>query len=240
MRAFILRSALHLLALVALANPADAGLIVTKMDTSTPIMTLTIPAAGMNGESGYVGPNTISYDGSKPVLAYCTDLFRSINISDSYGVIPQPLSTLAGGDQVARLFTADAVLGGGTWVDKAALQLAIWDVVESSRRGISPFAPPGAATAPAMLNAGEFKMPGVVDITASGIDLQDVMARVRLLLAAAPTVAKADLAYYAPGDYGQGFVLAVPVPEPSSLLSASIAGLIGLGYAWRRRARSAV
>src|SRR5579871_2383771 len=185
----MLRTVLVALALVAPAAPAGAGLMTTMMDTGTPIMTFTIPAGGINGESGYVGPNTISYEGSSPVLAYCTDLFRTIGINDSYQVTPQSLSTLPGGDMVARLFTADSVLGGSTWVDKAALQLAIWDVVESGRRGIGPLDPPTVAVAPVILTAGEFKVPDVVDITASGIDLRAVMGRVTSLLDLAPTVA---------------------------------------------------
>ena len=107
-------------------------------------MTFTIPSQGINGEGGYVGPNSVSLDGSPFVDAYCTDLFRSIGVNDSYPGSVQPLSALPGGDVVARLFTADTILGSPTPTSKAALQLAIWDVVESARFGLAPWTRPGS------------------------------------------------------------------------------------------------
>ncbi len=232
MRGFILRFSLPFLALAALATPADGGLIVTQMDTSTPIMTFTIPSRGVNGESGYVGPNTVSLGGGAAVQAYCTDLFRSIGIDDHYPGSVHPLSSLPGGNLVARLFSADAALGGSTPEDKAALQLAIWDVVEFSRLGLGPLDPLKVGS----LNKTEYKINGVLDITAGSVSLVTIMDRVSSLLNLAPSLPGTRLTFFGTDtDYGQGFVSVAPVPEPSTILSASIAGLIGLGYAWRRR-----
>ena len=119
MRFVMLRLALPTLALAVLTAPADAGQIVTQMNTSTPVMTFTIPSQGINGEGGYVGPNSVSLNNGPFVQAYCTDLFRSIGVNDQYAADIQPLSTLSGGDLVARLFSADAALGGATPADKA-------------------------------------------------------------------------------------------------------------------------
>src|SRR4051794_36923710 len=97
--------------LVSVAGPARAGIITTQMDTSTPIFTFDVPSRGVAGEGGYVGPNTVRFDGSGPVQAYCTDLFRTIGVDDSYAGSLQPLSALTNGDLVAKLFAADRLSG---------------------------------------------------------------------------------------------------------------------------------
>ena len=121
---------------------ANADLITTNMNTSTPIFTFNIPSKGVNGESGYVGPNSITFDGSGPVPAYCTDLFKDIGIQDSYQASLEPLSNLANGSMVAKLFTVDASLHDTSWLEKAAMQLAIWNVVETGRAGMGLFTDP--------------------------------------------------------------------------------------------------
>jgi hypothetical protein len=221
-----------ILVLALLSAPAEAGFITTSMDGSTPVMTFTIPGGGLNHEEGYVGPSTISYNGSASVQAYCTDIFKSIGVQDGYAATAQPLSALAGGDLVAKLFSADAALGGSNAVTKAALQLAIWDVVESARAATTPLDPLTAGT----LTSTEYKIAGVVDITSTGLDLITVMGRVSSLLNLAPTLHSTALTYIEPStSYGQGFVTPQAVPEPSSVILIGI-GAVGLvGLRSRRR-----
>jgi hypothetical protein len=218
--------------LALLSAPADAGFITTNMDGSTPVMTFTIPGAGVNGEGGYVGPNTISYNGSAPVQAYCTDIYKSIGVQDGYAATVQPLSTLAGGDLVAKLFSADAALGGNSAVTRAALQLTIWDVVEHAREAKAPLDPLTIGT----LTSTEYKITGVLDMTSTNLDLIAVMGRVSSLLSLAPSLHSTALTYISPStSYGQGFVTPQAVPEPSSVILVGI-GAVGLmGLRSRRR-----
>ena len=238
MRLVMGRMAVPALALALIAAPADAGQITTRMDTNTPVMTFTIPGKGMYGEGGYVGPNSVSLNGGPFVSGYCTDLFRSIGVDDQYAAGVQPLSTLPGGNLVARLFTADAALGGTTPTDGAAMQIAVWDVVESARAGLGPVDPLKVGT----LTATDYSIGGVVDIASSAVNMIGVMDRVSALLNAAPSDTPANLTFFAAGpSYGQGFVTLAAVPEPSTLISAGL-GLAGvLGMMLRRglsRARS--
>lgn len=249
-------STLHLvlaaLTLSTLAAPADADLITTSMDTSTPIMTFVIPAAGINGESGYVGPNTIVFDGTSTSQAYCTDLFRSIGVNDSYAAKFAPLSDLSNHSLVSRLFAADSALGDVSSLEKAALQLAVWDVIETGRAGLGgftdPFAFPSQRTdrgsdhvnvygddAHTQLLFGLSSSSLVLDAA----DGSGVLDRMDDLISQAGRLAVgADLFYIQPTTgYGQGFVGLRSVPEPPSLI-LSIVGLTGaIGLELRRRCR---
>lgn len=233
------------------ASPSRADYVATSMDTATPIMTISVPARGMNGEAGYVGPNSVSYDGGPAAAAYCTDLFRTIAANDRYDASEQPLSGLANGAFVARLFAADAATGDAGPLEHAALQLAIWDSVEAGRAGLGDFVDPLGFDAgrvdrgPDHFNVytdgtkstllfGLSSSALVVD-AADGSGVADRMSRL-LLAAEALSGPGADLTYLAPGtSYGQGFVKVRSVPEPSALLLSGI-GLIGLlGLHFRRK-----
>lgn len=226
MRSLMLRIAVPTLALGAFTAPVDAGLV-THMDTANaPIMTFTIPSQGMYGESGYVGPNSVKLGNGPFIQAYCTNLFRSIGIDDSYPASIQPLSALPGGDLVARLFTADAASKDSSTMEKAALQLAIWDVVESARMGLAPSNPGRVGP----LTSMEYKVAGAIDVKWYSADMNNVIDRVSSLLnTASPTsYARAKLTYIGTDtSYGQGFAELTPVPEPSTFISAGL-GLIGL------------
>ncbi|MDB5353481.1 MAG: hypothetical protein JWN86_4728 [Planctomycetota bacterium] len=255
MNALKIPRALVLLSLLAVPA-ARADYLTTSIDTNTPIITLNIPSAGVNGESGYVGPNRISYDGSAPVEAYCTDLFRSIGVNDHYAASIAPLSSLSNGTLVARLFSADAARHDGSAMEKAALQLAIWDVVETGRAGLGGYTDPFAFAANRIdrgsdhLNVYGDDAKTVLlfglsssSLTMDGPDGSGVLNRMDDLLLSAAQMSGpgASLTYIAPGSYGQGFVYAqrIPnfqsVPEPSSLILSFI-GLAGfLGVHLRRR-----
>lgn len=254
MRILSPRSVLTAIVLTALAAPAVRGdLLTTQMDTHTPIITFRVPSEDVNGESGYVGPNSVSFDGSASVPAYCTDLFRSIHVNDQYAAHTAPLSTLANGDLVAKLFRADAALGDHSALEKAALQLAVWDVVETGRAGLGGFFDPFAA-GPLRIESG----PGSFSLFADdartdlvfGLSTKDlvvhdsagsgVLDRMDSLLLSASTFTGpgAELIYIAPdGSYGQGFVSSGfrPVPEPSSLLLSCLGLVAFIGLSFRRR-----
>jgi len=257
-----LRRALAMLALAVLTAPAArAGFITTRMSTSTPILTFTIPSEGIHGESGYVGPNMVSYDGSPQVAAYCTDLFRSIGVDDHYAAEGAPLSGLTNGSMVARLLSADAALGDPSALEKAALQLAIWNTVETGRAGLGDYTDPFGSPAQRIESGPDhFRLYSddarshllfglsSSDLVVSNPDGSGVLERMdALLLSASRTSGPgAALTYYAPGgSYGQGFVglnrsFAAPraVPEPSSLI-LSVVGMTGLFGVYLRRRLSA-
>ena len=249
-----IRPALAALALAWLIAPAvRANIITTSMDTSTPIMTFNIPSKGVNGESGYVGPNSVSFNGSAPVSAYCTDLFRSIGVNDSYSASLQPLSDLANGDFVARLFVADASHAPSA-LEGAALQLAIWDVVETGRAGLGSYIDPlSFSSADVSKGSDHFDVYTSAshstllfglsssDLVVYAADGSGVLNRMDDLLVAAAGLSGpgAALTYIEPTtSYGQGFVSVTnvrAVPEPSSLVLAGL-GLAGmLGRRFRRR-----
>jgi hypothetical protein len=251
------RIALVALALATLAAPANADFLTTSMDTSTPVMTFSIPSAGINGESGYVGPNTVSFDGSAPFQAYCTDLYRSIGVNDQYAAQAAPLSDLSNGGLVSKLFTVDAAMGDGGALEKAALQLAIWNVVETGRAGGSGYTDPFAYS-PLRVDRGSDHIYVYGDdartqllfglssgsLVVDGSGGSGVLNRMDDLLFQASNLAGpgADLLYIAPStSYGQGFVGLRTVPEPSSLILSSLglSVIVGVQLRWRCRTRLA-
>ena len=146
-----MRSLLWFLALslaICCQSHARGGLIVTSMDTATPVVTFSFPARGVVGEGGYVGPNTVSFDGGPAISAYCTDFFRSIGVNDQYAADLAPASGLANADLVARVLAADAASGDNSFLEKAAVQLAVWDAIESGRAGLGGVLDPLALSGP--------------------------------------------------------------------------------------------
>jgi PEP-CTERM motif len=249
--------ALSALALAALtASTARGDFLTTSMDTSTPIMTFNIPSAGVNGESGYVGPNTITFDGSGPVQAYCTDLFRSIGVNDGYDAKFAPLSDLANGVLVAKILGVDAASGDTSALEKAAVQLAIWDVIETGRAGLGSYTDPFAFSPQRVDRASDHvdvygddaRTTLLFGLSSSSLivdaaDGSGVLNRMDALLVSASNLAGPgpDVIYIEPtGSYGQGFVSLRSVPEPSSLILSFI-GVTGfVGYQLRRRCRGMV
>ena len=237
------------LALSALAAPpAKADFLTSHIDTATPIFSISVPSRGVVGELAYVGPSDVSLDGGNPILGYCTDLFRTIQANDRYAAVEVSVLSLANGDLAAKILAVDAATGDGSAAQRAAVQLAIWNVVESGRAGFGAWVNP--------LDAD----PGLLDRSAHGIALyQDaakttlvlglssdslivddpsgsgVLQRMASLIGSALALRDAPpVVYYQPTtEYGQGFIGIRAVPEPSSLALA-VVGFAAIGGAWMR------
>ena len=152
---------------------------------------------------------------------------------------------------MAKLFSADAAVGDGSAFEKAALQLAIWDVVETGRAGHGSYTDPFAFGALRTdrgsdhVNVyGDDARTNLLFGLSSGslvVDAADgsgVLNRMDNLRASAAKLSGPgpEVIYIEPsGSYGQGFLRLRSVPEPSSLILSFI-GVTGfLGYQLRRR-----
>ena len=221
MRPSTICSAFAAMTLAALAAPSARGdFLTTTMDTSTPILTFSIPIGGCQRRGGLRRPNTITFEGSGPVQAYCTDLFRSIGVNDGYDAQLAPSSSLANANLVAKLFSADAATGDAGSLEKAALQLAIWDVVETGRAGLGSYTDPFGFSAQ-RTDRGSDHVDVYGDdartnllfglssnsLVVDAADGSGVLNRMDTLLAQASKLGGPgpDLIYIAPsGSYGQG------------------------------------
>lgn len=243
MRNTFLRYFLAPAALVwAAAGAADADLMLTiNVPPGTEVFAFsdgTGPAGGgqfsaLNGFQAYVGPLSGNFSGGGAFTTYCVNLFKDISPGSTYGVNPAAPTALAGHDTIGNLLA----LSPTTPAQGAALQFAVWDAEYLGGRDVGQDGGGvrfGAA-------AGGFLVTG----PGTGDGSLAALINGYLHAAAGQVGTGHDFTFLAVPDdqYGQSMVAAVgpgmptvaAVPEPSTLAGAALAGLMGLGYAWRRR-----
>lgn len=211
------------------------------------IVTLTYPAAGLNGGEYYAGqyqvetsPNA-DYSAATTFNTFCVDLFDDVNIGQQYLVNPVSTGGLTNGAEVAYLYntygTATISPSGSTTYGSftltnsdyaAALQLAIWDELANNGQ-------PGGPTS--VFQYGNVNAETLAQISRFLAD-----ANANSAGAAAIWLDSHVNVPEPPGMVlGQGFIappaLAIPTPEPSTLVLAGL-GLLSIAVGAIRRRRS--
>jgi hypothetical protein len=190
------RTMLALLFVTCLAAPVASAEVMTYKGMGLN-RTIRIQAPGVDLRT-QAGQMLIEYQGSE-YESYCVDIYHHAGTTD---VVQLPVSTLNNGDKVAFLHETYGAVAGRT--DAAALQVAIWEVVnEPMSSGFD-------------VTAGSF--------TASGN--HSVISAAAELLQSVPESYTPNYEYYVlHSDTKQDMLMAtdVPVPEPGSM------ALLGLG-----------
>jgi hypothetical protein len=241
---------------VWVAAPATASTLYFDFNQvgAADIVTLTYPAAGLNGGQYYAGqyqvydsPNA-DFSGSTAFNTFCVDLFDDVSAGQKYLVNPRSTSDgLTNGQQIAYLYnnygiatlsnsgTTTYTNGDGSFTlansdYAAALQLSIWD--ELANGGLP-------ATSTSTLQYGGLNSDTLAQVSRFLNDAATNSA------GASATWLDSHVGVTEPDGFvlGQGFIapsstIPVPTPEPSALILL-VLGLVPLVLgAIRRRAKA--
>jgi PEP-CTERM motif len=100
-------------------------------------------------KSGFAGALAFSIDHSSSLIDFfCVDITTSAYLNSEYQATTLPPSSISNGDRVAWLFNAFNSTAN-TVVTGAALQLAIWDIVQDGGDGLSAGSLKSTASIPA-------------------------------------------------------------------------------------------
>jgi hypothetical protein len=214
------------------------------------IVTLSYPAAGLNGGEYYAGqyqvfssPNS-DFSGATSFNTFCVDLFDDVSAGQKYLVNPRSTNDgLTNGAEIAYLYNTYGVgtistSGTTTYTDgsgsynlansdyAAALQLAIWDELANNGQ---------AATDTSVFQYGNVNADTLAQI---GRFLSDAAANNNDSVA---TWLDSHVSIPEPAGFslGQGFIAptsTIPSPEPSTLVLLGLGLLpLAIGAAGRRR-----